>query len=105
VISYGVSRRTREMGVRMAIGASRAQVMRLVLSQGLRLALVGVVLGVIGAAAAGRLLESMLHGVSAADPIALGAAAGLLLLVAAAATLFPARAAARVDPLRALRSE
>ena len=105
VISYGVSRRTREMGIRMAVGASRAEVMRLVLSQGLRLALIGILLGGIGAAAAGRLLESMLYGVSAADPIALGAAAGLLLLVAAAANLVPARAAARIDPLRALRSE
>ena len=105
VISYAVSRRTREVGIRMALGATRWQVLRLILSQGLRLALAGVVLGGLGAAAAGRLLESMLYGVSAADPLALGAAAGLLLVVAVVANFVPARAAARVDPLRALRNE
>jgi predicted permease len=105
VIAYSVSRRTREVGIRMAVGATRWQVLRLILSQGLRLALVGVGLGSLGAAAAGQLLGSMLYGVSAVDPLALGAAAGLLLIVAAGANLVPARAAARVDPLRALRTE
>jgi predicted permease len=105
VISYVVSRRTREVGIRMAVGATRWQVLRLILTQGLRLAIVGVVLGAIGAAGAGLALESMLYGVSAMDPIALGAAAALLMLVAIAANLAPARAAANVDPLRAVRAE
>jgi ABC-type antimicrobial peptide transport system permease subunit len=105
VVSYAVSLRTREVGIRLAIGATRWQVLRLILSQGLRLAVVGVVLGALGAAAAGQVLESMLYGISALDPIALGAAAALLIVVAVAANLFPARAAARVDPLLALRAE
>jgi ABC-type antimicrobial peptide transport system permease subunit len=73
--------------------------------QGLRLAAFGVVLGAVGAAAAGQVLESMLYGVSAIDPIALGVSAGVLILVATAANLLPARAATKVDPLRALRAE
>jgi ABC-type antimicrobial peptide transport system permease subunit len=105
VVSYSVAQRTREMGIRMAIGATRAQVLRLVLMQGLRLAAFGVVLGAVGAAAAGQVLESMLYGVSAIDPIALGVSAGVLILVATAANLLPARAATKVDPLRALRAE
>lgn len=105
VISYSVSQRTREVGIRMAIGATRPQVLRLILSQGLRLAVIGAILGALGAAAAGQVLESMLYGVSALDPIALGGAAGALLLVAVAANLVPARAATKVDPLRALRAE
>jgi predicted permease len=105
VVAYSVSRRTREVGVRMAIGATRRQVLQLVVAQGFRLAAVGVVLGVIGAAAAGQLLESMLYGVSTVDPIALGTAAAVLLIVALAANLVPARAAARIDPLKALRME
>lgn len=105
VVSYSVSRRTREVGIRMAIGATRWQVLRLILSQGLRLALVGIALGAVAAAAVGRLLESMLYGVSSVDALAFGAAAGLLVLVAVAANLLPARAAVRIDPLRALRTE
>jgi putative ABC transport system permease protein len=105
VVSYAVSRRTREVGIRMALGATRWRVLRLVLSQGLRLALAGVLLGALGAAAAGQVLKSMLYGVSTVDPLSLGAAAGLLVAVAAAANLVPARAASRVDPLRALRTE
>jgi ABC-type antimicrobial peptide transport system permease subunit len=105
VVAYSVSRRTREVGVRMAIGATRWQVLQLVVAQGFRLAAVGVVLGVIAAAAAGQLLESMLYGVSTVDPIALGTAAAVLLIVALAANLIPARAAARIDPLTALRME
>jgi putative ABC transport system permease protein len=105
VTAYSVSRRTREVGVRMAIGATRGQVVRMILAQGARLALIGVVLGALAAAAAGRILESLLYGVSSMDPMAYGLAAGTLLLVAGAANLAPALAAARVDPLRALRSE
>jgi predicted permease len=105
VIAYAVSRRTREIGVRLALGATRGDVLRLILSQGLRLAVVGVVLGTAGAVASGKLLASLLYGVRAWDPIALGLAATLLLLVALAANLVPARAASRTDPLRALRTE
>ena len=105
VVSYSVSRRTREVGVRMALGATRGQVLRLVLFQGGRLALAGVALGALAAAGVGRVLESLLYGVSRFDPIAFVAAAGLLMLVAIAANLVPAWSASRVDPLRALRSE
>jgi putative ABC transport system permease protein len=105
VVSYAVSQRTREVGIRMAIGATRSQVLQLILSQGLRLAVAGVTLGALGAAAAGQVLESMLYGVSALDPVALGSAAAVLMLVAVVANLVPARAATKVDPLRALRAE
>jgi putative ABC transport system permease protein len=105
VIAYSVSRRTREVGIRIALGAERSQVLRMVLFQGGRLALIGIVLGAAGAAGAARLLESLLYGVSGFDPLAYGAAAGVLLLVASMANLVPAMTAARVDPVRALRNE
>jgi predicted permease len=105
VVAYSVSRRTREVGIRMAIGATRGQVLWLILSQGARLALVGIVVGGIGAVFAGRLLQSLLYGVSATDPLAFGVAAATLLAVALAANAVPARAATRVDPLRALRAD
>jgi putative ABC transport system permease protein len=105
VVSYSVSRRTREIGIRMAVGASRWQVLQLILSQGLRLAAIGIVFGAFAAAAVGRVLESMLYGISNMDAIAFALAAGLLVVVAGAANLMPARAASRIDPLRALRTE
>jgi predicted permease len=105
VVAYSVSRRTREVGVRMAIGATRGQVLWLILSQGARLAVVGIAVGGIGAVFAGRLLQSLLYGVSATDPVAFGLAAAILLAVALAANAVPARAAMRVDPLRALRAD
>jgi ABC-type antimicrobial peptide transport system permease subunit len=80
-------------------------VLRLILAQGGRLALVGVALGAIASVGVGRLLESLLYGVSGFDPIAYGAAAGILLLTACLANLVPALTAARLDPVRALRSE
>ncbi len=103
VIAYSVSLRTREVGIRMALGAERSQVLRLVLGQGARLALIGIGLGVVLAGAVARVLQSMLYGVSAFDPVAYGAAAGLLLLVALAANLVPAVTAARVAPATAIR--
>ena len=103
VIAYSVSLRTREVGIRMALGAERSQVLRMVLGQGARLALIGIGLGVVLAGAAARVLQSMLYGVSAFDPVAYGAAAGLLLLVALAANLVPAVTAARVAPATAIR--
>ena len=105
VVSYSVSRRTREVGIRMALGAERGQVLRMVLWQGGRLAAVGIVLGAVAAAGTGRLLESMLYGVSGLDPMAYAVACGLLLSVAVAANLVPAITAARIDPMRALRRE
>jgi macrolide transport system ATP-binding/permease protein len=105
VIAYSVSHRTKEVGIRMALGAERGQVLRMVLSQGVRLAGAGIVLGAIASAAISRLLESLLYGVSGFDPLAYVAAAGLLLLIACAANLVPAITASRIDPVRALRSE
>ena len=105
MIAYSVSRRRREVGIRMALGAERRTVLRLILAQGGRLALVGVALGALASVGVGRLLESLLYGVSGIDPIAYVAAIGVLLGAAGLANLLPALAAARVDPVRALRSE
>jgi len=105
ILSYTVAQRTREIGIRMALGAERHDVLRLVLRDALRLALLGAALGIPAALAAARLLVNQLFGVSAADPFAIGMATLLLLAVAAAASYLPARRAARVDPLVALRYE
>jgi putative ABC transport system permease protein len=105
VIAYWVSLRSRELGVRIAMGARSVDLARLVLLQGARLALVGVAAGALLAAFVGRVLESLLYGVSAMDPLAYSAAAGLLLAVAGAANLVPALSAARTDPIRTLRAD
>jgi predicted permease len=105
VISYSVAQRAREMGIRVALGARRADVARLVLGQGLSLAGIGVLLGVVGALAVTRLLASLLFGVSATDPATFSAITLLLLGVAALASLVPARRATRADPMEAMRAE
>lgn len=105
VMAYAVAQRTTELGVRLALGAQRADVLRLVLRSGLRLALAGTVIGLGAALAVTRGLSSLLHGVDPADPIALAGATCVLLIIAALATLLPAWRASRVDPLVALRSE
>ena len=105
VVAYSVGRRTREVGIRIALGAQRGEVLRTMAARGGRLATTGVALGGLVAAAAGQLLESMLYGVSAVDAIAFSAAAIVMLLVAGLANLIPAAGATRVDPVRALRSE
>ena len=105
VLSYSVNQQTREIGIRMAMGAERAHVLRLVVGQGLRLAGVGVLLGVILAVAVMRQLSGLLFGVSAYDPMTFGAVAVLLVLVAFLACYVPARRATCVDPLVALRHE
>jgi predicted permease len=104
-VSYGVSQRTHEFGVRAALGAQLGDVVRLVVGEGLRTVAIGVVFGIGLALAAGRLVAAMLYGVSPADPLTLGLVPGVLLVVAAAAALVPAWKAGRVDPLTALRAE
>jgi putative ABC transport system permease protein len=105
VMSYSVSQRTREMGIRMAIGAKPADVLRLILSEGFMLAIIGTLLGVGGGLALTRLLSSVLFGVSANDPIIYAMTAGLLLIIALAASFWPARRASNVQPSVALRYE
>jgi predicted permease len=105
VVSYSVSRRTREIGIRVALGAQRGAVLSTLASRGVRLVLVGLALGAVAAAGVGRLLESMLYGVSQFDAVAFFAAAVVLLMIAGIANLVPAMNALRIDPVRALRSE
>jgi ABC-type antimicrobial peptide transport system permease subunit len=105
VIAYGVARRTREIGIRMALGAQPGAVVRLVVREGIALAAVGVVIGLAGAWVLRRVLEGLLYGVTPDDPLAFGGAALVLLGIAVAATLIPARQALRVDPARAIRTE
>jgi putative ABC transport system permease protein len=105
VIAYSVNQRTREIGVRVALGAQSGDVMRLVLTQGLGVAAVGVLVGVAGAAATTRALRSFLYGVGPGDPVTLVTVGALLLGVAVLATYAPARRAAKLDPIEALRSE
>jgi predicted permease len=105
VIAYGVTARAKELGVRAALGATPREVLSLVLSRGARLAAVGLVLGMLGAAASGRLLATQLYGVRALDGWTYGAAAALIGLIALAASYVPARRAMRVDPVTVLRAE
>ena len=105
VISYSVARRTSEMGIRIALGAQPSQVSMLVLRQGIRPVLGGLLVGVLGALAAGQLISSFLFGTEPRDPAAISAVVAVLLLVAAAACWAPARRASRIDPMAALRDE
>ena len=105
VLSFVVSLRTREVGIRMALGAQRRDVLRNVLGRGLRLALPGVVVGLAGAWGVSRLLQNQLFGITASDPLTYATGAALLLLAALVACLVPARRAAGVNPVEALRAE
>jgi len=105
VVSYSVSQRVREIGVRMALGARRGDIARLIVGQGLRLTLAGVLLGLAGALVASRFLTTLLFGVTPTDPIVYLLAAAWLAAVALAACAGPARRATRVDPLETLRAE
>jgi putative ABC transport system permease protein len=105
VISYSVTQRTQEVGVRMALGARPGDVIRLILKQGLTLTLIGVAAGVLGAIAAARVMSGLLYGVTATDPATFAAISLLLAMVAMVACYLPARRAARVEPMAALRCE
>jgi putative ABC transport system permease protein len=105
VLSYTVRQRGREIGIRMALGAQAPDVVRMVVADGIKPTLAGLVIGLVCALALGRLMSSMVFGVTAHDPITLTAVAGIITLVGAAATLVPAYRAARIEPLTALREE
>ena len=105
VISYAVAQRTREIGIRMALGAARTDVLRLIVRDGMSPAVIGVVIGAAGAFGVTRLMRSLLFGVSATDPIVFGVVATMLVMVAVGACYLPARRASRVDPNAALRND
>ena len=105
VLSYVVSRRTREIGIRVAIGADRGQVLKLVLRSGAGLALIGILIGLVAAVFFSRLMSTLLHDVKPADPATFVTVAVVLTAVAVAASLVPAWRATRVDPVRALKAE
>jgi macrolide transport system ATP-binding/permease protein len=103
ILAYAANRRQREIGLRMALGASRSSVLRLLLGEGMSLVVVGMGIGLAASLATGRLLSRMLYGVSGSDPLSIGAAATVLAVVALVASYLPALGATRVDPLTALR--
>jgi putative ABC transport system permease protein len=103
VVSYAAAQRTREIGIRVALGASKVDVLRLVVAQSMLWAAAGTALGIVGSLGVMRLLGGMLYGVRPADPLVLAAVSALLMGVALLACYIPARRAAQVDPMTALR--
>jgi len=104
-MAFSVSRRTREIGIRIALGAGRRETLGLVLSQGMRLTMIGLAIGIAAAIPLARLVSGFLHGIRGLDPASFLGAAAVLASVCLVACYIPARRAARVDPLRALRYE
>jgi ABC-type antimicrobial peptide transport system permease subunit len=105
MLSYAVARRTHEIGVRVALGAGRGQVLWFIMRQGATLALAGIAIGAVGSLLLTRLMTSLLFGVTATDPATFAGVSAILLLVALAACYLPARRAVRVDPMVAPRAE
>jgi predicted permease len=105
LISYSVTQRVREFGIRLALGSERAAVLRLVLAHGLRLSAIGTGFGILGAVAGLRVMRTMLFGVSPGDPLTLAGVIGLVSTIALLAACIPARRATRIDPMTSLREE
>ena len=105
VISYAVSRRTHEIGVRMALGATPSTVLRLIIGEGMRVVAIGVVAGLAGALVVTRLMTTVVYGVRVTDPMTYAGVAALLTAVALLASYIPARRATRIDPLTAMRTD
>jgi putative ABC transport system permease protein len=105
VLAYLVAQRTREIGIRVALGSSRAAILRLVLQEGFQLVVIGLILGVVGAVSLQKFVATEVYGVRPLDPLILASVMALLAIVALAACAVPARRALRVDPIVALRSE
>jgi putative ABC transport system permease protein len=105
VMSYSVTQRTQEIGIRLALGAQTRDVLKLVLGQGLKLVFIGTLIGLVGGFISTRFLSSLLFGISAIDPIVFALTPLILLLVALSACYIPARKATKVDPAIALRAE
>jgi len=105
VVAYATAQRTHEFGVRMALGADRSSVLRLVVGEGLKLTLVGITIGIGGALVLTRFLASLLYGVKSTDPLTFISVSLILTTVASLASYFPARRATKVDPMVALRHE
>jgi putative ABC transport system permease protein len=105
VLAFAVSQRRREIGVRVALGASPGSVLQLILSQGMRLAIAGVVIGVIGAVILTRSMDAVLFGIEPSDPWTFAQVSAVLLTAAAVASWLPARRAVAIDPLAALRND
>jgi ABC-type antimicrobial peptide transport system permease subunit len=105
VLAYAVTQRTSEIGIRMALGANKGQVINLILSQGMRLVAIGLVIGLAGSAAGSRLLSSLLYQIEPLDPLVFGGVTVLFAIVAVFACLMPSLRASRIDPIVALRTD